>query len=262
MVRFFRQRNRVLGALATPLVFWLFLGSGLDKSFQHAAGEAGAGPGSTGPAVGYLEYFFPGTIVLMVLFTAVFSTISVIEDRREGFLQGVLVAPIPRLALVLGKVLGGSSIAMIQGVVLLLVWPLVTPWPGLALLGQQCLGALAVLLVSALGLTALGLCIAWPMDSTAGFHAVMNLLLVPMWFLSGAVFPIRDTTPLFLRIVMRCNPLTYGQAALAQVLTGGRVDVGAKVAWPTALLLSGAFAALMIALATALVQRRRKDGLA
>jgi ABC-2 type transport system permease protein len=275
MVRFFRQRNRVLGALATPLVFWLFLGSGLDRSFQHAAGLAAgvsgdasgdasggaSGGAGAGRAVGYREYFFPGTVTLMVLFTAVFSTISVIEDRREGFLQGVLVAPIPRLAVVLGKVLGGSSIALIQGAVMLLLWPLVTPWPGLAPMLGQCLGALAVLLVLAVGLTGLGLCLAWPMDSTAGFHAVMNLVLVPMWFLSGAVFPVR-TAPLCLQIVMACIPLTYGQAALTRALTGGRVDVGAAASGPAALLLTGAFAVATVALATVLVRRRRKDGLA
>jgi ABC-2 type transport system permease protein len=253
MVRFFRQRNRVAGALATPVVFWLFLGTGLNRSFQ-AAGGAGA-------AVGYREYFFPGMVVMMVLFTAVFSTISVIEDRREGFLQGVLVAPIPRLALVLGKVLGGASIALIQGAVLLALWPLVEPWPGLAALGQQYLGALAVLAVLGIGLTALGLCLAWPMDSTAGFHAVMNLLLFPMWFLSGAVFPNHSTTPLGLRMVMWLNPLTYGQAALAGVLSGGRVEVGSAVSWPGALAISAGFAVVMLVLATALVRRRRKDGL-
>ena len=87
MVRFFRQRNRVVAAVATPLVFWLLLGFGLDRSFEVAdVGQAGAGEG--GGSVGYLEYFYPGTVVLVLLFTAIFSTISVIEDRREGFSPG------------------------------------------------------------------------------------------------------------------------------------------------------------------------------
>src|SRR5690606_30114401 len=102
LVRFFRQRNRVIGALATPVMFWLMLGSGLNTTFRSATFSDGAASG-----IGYLEFFYPGTVMLMVLFTAIFSTISVIEDRREGFLQAVLVSPSPRLAIVLGKVLGG-----------------------------------------------------------------------------------------------------------------------------------------------------------
>src|SRR6267378_1913870 len=109
MVRFFRQRDRVVGALATPVVFWLLLGLGLGRSFKTTEGH------------GYLEYFYAGTMVMILLFTAIFSTISVIEDRREGFLQGVLVAPIPRWSMVLGKVLGGTAIAMLQGIVFLLL---------------------------------------------------------------------------------------------------------------------------------------------
>ena len=106
IVRFFRQPFRVIGAVATPLIFWALLGSGFNRSFVMAG---------TDNHVGYLEYFFPGTIILVLLFTAIFSTISVIEDRREGFLQAILVAPIPRLAIVLGKVLGGATIASLQG---------------------------------------------------------------------------------------------------------------------------------------------------
>src|SRR5688500_16516645 len=99
MVRFLRQRSRIVGALGSPLIFWLLLGSGVGSSFRSAAGPAS-------PSMDYMEYFFPGTITLVLLFTAIFSTISIIEDRKEGFLQAVLVAPIPRSAFVLGKLLG------------------------------------------------------------------------------------------------------------------------------------------------------------
>src|SRR5579862_5118855 len=112
MVRFFRQRDRVIGALGTPLVFWLLLGSGLGKSFSAPSAPEGHG---------YLEYFFGGTIVLVLLFTAIFSTISIIEDRREGFLQAVLVAPVGRFALVLGKILGGTTLAFVQGLAFLIL---------------------------------------------------------------------------------------------------------------------------------------------
>jgi ABC-2 type transport system permease protein len=224
LVRFFRQRNRVVGALGTPLVFWALLGFGLNETFRLGPNGADAAGG-----VGYLAYFFPGMVLLMVLFTAIFSTISVIEDRREGFLQGVLVSPAPRLAIVLGKVLGGASIATAQGVVLLLLWPLVEQWPGMLTM----LAAVGTLFVLAMGLTGLGLCIAWPMDSTAGFHAVMNLFLMPLWFLSGAVFPVA-TAPVWMRAVMQINPLTYGHAALSRLLHGEAVNEllpAASTAW-------------------------------
>lgn len=245
MVRFFRQRNRVVGALGTPIVFWLVLGSGLDALFRDAG---------TGEAMGYLTYFFTGTLVLILLFTAIFSTISVIEDRREGFLQAVLVAPVPRLAIVLGKVLGGASIATIQGTIFLLLLPTLGAWPGLA----TAAAALGVMFVLAAGLTALGLCIAWPMDSTTGFHAIMNLFLMPMWLLSGALFPVA-TAPLWLATVMYANPLTYGHSALAGVLHGAEAP-GLAVALPAALGVTGAATAAAVVLAAWIVGSRRWSG--
>lgn len=213
--RFFRQRNRVIGAVATPVVFWLLLGLGLNETFRVNPGElSGGAVADAGGDMGYLEFFFPGMVVLMVLFTAIFSTISIIEDRKEGFLQGVLASPTKRWAIVLGKVLGGASIATVQGVVLLAIWCVFFSWPGFLNL----IAATGVMFVVAIGLTGLGLCIAWPMDSTAGFHAIMNLLLMPMWFLCGAVFPVE--TAGLMKWVMYANPLTYGNTTFAWALQG------------------------------------------
>src|SRR5687767_9073453 len=111
LVRFLRQRHRIIGALATPIVFWLLIGGGMNRSFQSDL------PGGEN----YLRYFFPGAVLMILLFTAIFSTISVIEDRREGFLQGVLVAPVSRMSIVLGKVLGGTILAFGQGLVMLVL---------------------------------------------------------------------------------------------------------------------------------------------
>lgn len=272
MVRFLRQRSRVVGALATPLLFWLLLGTGLNKSFTMSAAEvkpittsnlvdaitSESGRQALNQAtrpIGYLEYFFPGTIVMVVLFTAIFSTISVIEDRREGFMQGVLVSPAPRLAIVLGKVLGGASLATMQGVLLMLIWPMVGAWPGLGWM----VGAVALMFVVGVALTALGLCVAWPMDSTAGFHAVMNLVLMPMWFLSGAVFPMTEGTPLPMKALMWCNPLTYGQAAFTSALRGG-AQASVPVSLRVSIGVTAAFTLAIVALATWIVGRPRKDG--
>jgi len=203
LVRFLRQPNRVIGALATPIVFWLLVGGGMGRSFHSAA------PGGDN----YIEYFFPGTILMILLFTAIFSTISIIEDRREGFLQSVLVAPVSRMSIVLGKVLGGTALAFGQGLVFLLLAPTVGIHPTLPAI----LLASAAMFIVSFSLTALGVCIAWRMSSTQGFHAIMNLFLMPMWFLSGALFPPEGARG-GLGWVMRLNPLTYGLSAIRNAL--------------------------------------------
>ena len=239
LVRFVRQPTRIVGALGTPIVFWLVIGAGLDRAFV----VPGAG-GGEGLGVGYMAYFFPGTVLLILLFTAIFSTISTIEDRREGFLQGVLASPAPRSAVVLGKVLGGATLATLQAALFIAAWPLLggwASWEAAALTGL-------VVAVVAVMLTALGLVLAWPMESTAGFHAVMNLVLLPMWLLSGAVFPLA-TAPLPLRVLMLINPLTYGHALLSHLMQGH----ASPAAGPTPALASAvviATAAILLAVTT------------
>ncbi len=123
---------------------------------------------------------------LIVLFTAIFATISIIEDRREGFLQSVLVAPVPRWTIALGKILGGAAIAWVQAIIFLLLAILV----GSVVISWQIGLLLLMLAMAAIGMTALGVFFAWPMESTQGFHAIMNLVLMPLWLLSGAFFPV------------------------------------------------------------------------
>ena len=243
-LRFVRQRSRLLGALGQPVLFWILLGAGLGPSFQPAGLPAG---------VSYATWFFPGTVLLVVLFTAIFTTISVIEDRREGFLQAVLVAPVPRSGIVVGKIAGGAALALGQGVLLLLAAPL-AGWP---LTGAAFVVAAASLGLTALALTALGFCIAWRMESTQGFHVVMNLLLMPMWLLSGAFFPIAGTAG-WLEAIMRVNPLTYGMAALRQALGRGGGPVGQEVPHlAPSLAVMAVF--LLGAMAVAVLQVRRRS---
>jgi ABC-2 type transport system permease protein len=226
---FFRQPSRVAGAIGTPLVFWLFMGSGLAGSFR-LPGAAGSGAG-----VSYLQFFFPGTIALVLLFAAIFSTLSVIEDRHEGFLQGVLVAPVSRGAIVAGKVLGGATLAWLQGVVFLLLAPLA----GIPLTLSSFLESAGVLALLAVSLTAIGFGFAWKVDSVQGFHAVMNVVLLPMWLLSGSFFPLAGA-PLWLGLLMRINPLTYGIAALRGTLSAAPIAIPLAITVAMALL---AFAA-------------------
>jgi ABC-2 type transport system permease protein len=204
LVRFVRDRHRLYGAILQPLLFWLLVGAGLNASFFPAGVNA---------QVTYLEYIYPGTLLLILLFTAIFSTISVVEDRREGFMQSILVAPIPRTSVVLGKVLGGTTLAVLEGLIFLLfAYQLDIP------LSPSSLAAtILFLILLGMALTGLGFTIAWRMESTAGFHAIMNLFLLPMWLLSGAFFPLSGAPP-WLSWLMQINPLTYGMAGLRRVL--------------------------------------------
>ena len=237
IVRFLRQRSRLLGAFAQPLVFWMLLGGGMNASFRPAEGAGGTR---------YVEYFYPGVMVMVLLFTAIFSTISTVEDRRQGFLQGVLVAPVSRAQIVLGQALGATTLAVLQGCLFLALAPLAGISLGVTAIAQ----AVFVMSLVSFALTSLGLIIAWRMESTQGFHAVMNLILMPIWFLSGAVFPVNGV-PQSLAWVMRANPLTYGMAALRRALyAGNAAAVSALPGLAPSVGVTACFAAAAFAVAT------------
>ena len=244
VVRFLRQRNRIIGALATPLVFWLLVGSGFGPSFRNPA--AGADAGS------YLAYFFPGILVLIMLFTAIFSTISVIEDRREGFLQGALVAPLSPAAIPLGKYLGGTVLAVLQA----LVFCVLAPLAGLSLGIHQLALLLPALILVGFAMTGLGFLVAWPMDSTQGFHAIMNVFLMPLWMMSGALFPMPSGTG-WLHLVALLNPVSYGVTAIRGAFSpwvGGGFPSGYIAGLAVTLL----FAAILFGISVSLVARRSR----
>ncbi len=200
VIRFLRQRNRIIGALATPLVFWLLVGSGFGPSFH----SSGASTSET-----YLAYFFPGTIVLIMLFTAIFSTISVIEDRREGFLQGALVAPLSPATIPLGKFLGGTTLAVLQAILFCVLAPLAHIPIGFS----QIILLLPAFVLVGFCMTGLGFLVAWPMDSTQGFHAIMNIFLMPLWMMSGALFPMPAGSG-WLYWVGLLNPVSYSVSSI------------------------------------------------
>jgi ABC-2 type transport system permease protein len=200
LVRFYRQKARVVGVIASPVLFWIVMGSGYGKGFHSGAGEANGD---------YLHFFFPGALVMIVLFTSIFSMMSLIQDRNEGFLLSVLPAPVHRAAIVLGKVLGGGTLAAIQGLLFLIFAPFV----GVHLSAAGLAIAIASTLLTAFALTSLGFAIAWKMDSPQAFHAIINLFLLPLWLLSGSLFPV-STASGWLRWIMLMNPLTYGMDAL------------------------------------------------
>jgi ABC-2 type transport system permease protein len=239
VVRFYRQPARVIGVIASPLLFWVVIGSGFGRSFRsdNPAGQQH-----------YLHYFYPGALIMIVLFTSIFTMMSVIEDRKEGFLLSVLVAPVSRSAIVLGKVLGGTTLSTIQGLIFLAFAPLVGVHIGI---GDLLLVALTVFLVS-FALTALGFAVAWPMDSSQSFHAIINLFLIPLWLLSGALFPLSGASG-WIRFLIRANPLTYGVEALRDLLYPAIPAVFPLASSLATLIL---FAAFMFGLAFVMVNPR------
>lgn len=244
LVRFFREKSRVVVALVQPLIFWLVIGSGMSGTFLLRSASG----------VGYLEYFYPGVVVMVVLFTAIFTTMSVIEDRHSGFLQAVLVAPGSRTAVVLGKCLGASAVALVQSALFILLAPLAgfdagaIAWPALG----------CALALACFTLCAVGFAVAWWLDSTAGYHVVMSVLLLPMWILSGAMFPAPAGG--WIAIVERLNPMSYAVSAVRRALYAGSPPPGTGLSGASALLELGvlaAFGAVALLAAVRLCHRRR-----
>lgn len=216
ITRFLRQRSRLIGALATPVMFWVLFGAGLHDSFQAPDWM----PGS----MSYRAYFVPGITALILMFTAIFSAMSIIEDRHEGFLQGVLVSPVSRTSLVLGKVCGGVVMAVVQALMFVgLGWLMGRVGLAEDLVFDSGIIQIALLTlfmsVVAFGLTSLGFMLAWKIDSIQGFHAIMNIFLMPMWLLSGAFFPAAQSG--VLSWIMKLNPLSYGVAGIRGLLYEG-----------------------------------------
>ncbi len=243
IVRFYRQKARVIGVIVSPLLFWIAFGAGFAHSFTP--GSSGA---SGSAATHSFGYFFPGSVVMIVLFTAIFSMMSLIQDRNEGFLLSVLAAPVSRSAIVLGKVLGGATLAAIQGIIFLVFSPIA----GVHASVGGILLAIAVILMISFELTALGFTIAWPMDSTQAFHAVVNLILIPLWLLSGALFPASGASG-WLHWIMLANPLTYGVDALRNALFPAAAT---EFSLPVNLLVTVGFCLFTFVTSAAIVNRR------
>ena len=201
--RFYRQKARVIGSIAQPLLFLVALGFGFGPIFQKA------GEGS------YLQFLVPGIIAMSILFSSIFSGIEIIWDKQFGFLKETLVAPVSRLRIMIGRTLGGATIAVLQGLLILVISfafgfkisnPLMLPL------------AILFMILTAILFTALGTAIASKLNDMQGFQLLMNLLIMPLFFLSGALFPLKDL-PNAINFIIKINPLTYAVDAIRYFLT-------------------------------------------
>jgi ABC-2 type transport system permease protein len=243
ILRFIREPARIAGSLGGPMLYLFVLGGGLSSSL----GGLSIGAGGGGAPFDFRQFLFPGVLGMTVLFTSVFSAISIVWDREFGFLKEVMVAPISRTAVALGKIAGGSTQAMIQAAVVLALAPAI----GVHLGVGQVFALLGLLLVVAAVLTTLGVVIAARQHSTEGFQFVMQFLVLPMFFLSGALFPLRNL-PTWLSSLSTVDPLTYGVDALRRIALGATLppqllgEVVAHPLWLDLAILGGFGLALLI----------------
>ncbi|QQR91577.1 MAG: ABC transporter permease [Myxococcales bacterium] len=210
LLRFVKEKSRIVGALLQPLLLWGLFGVGMGSVFSA--------PGNN--QMNYMEFFFPGVLVMMLLFSSIFATMSLIEDRHEGLLHSILVAPGSRGAIVLGKSFGASSVAIVQSILFLGLAPLA----GLKLSTIDWPMLFSTLVWGSLLLSFIGFAVAWLLDSTQGYHVIMSVLLIPLWVLSGAMFPV----PAFLiqSKIAFLNPMTFISDHMRRALYGGQMPEG------------------------------------
>ncbi|KIE23337.1 ABC transporter [Streptomyces sp. MUSC 125] len=223
LIRFARNRARILSSFVQPILFLFVLGYGMTSLV-----------GTTG-GFDFKKFVFPGIVAMTVVATAIFSAISIVWDREFGFLREMLVAPVSRTALVVGKTLGGASVATVQGTIMLALAPLIGVRLTVPLVGK----VIGIELLMALTMTAFGVFVASRIQRIEGFSVVMQLLLFPMLFLSGALFPLRGL-PIWLTVITRINPLTYAVDPLRQVVfTAQDMSPAARARFPTGVTLFG-----------------------
>ncbi len=211
-----RERTRIVGMIGQPLFYLLIMGNGIGASMKFS---------TSGGAVDYRLFMYPGVIGMSVLFTSIFSAMSIIWDREFGFLKEVLVAPAPRWAVAAGKILGGATVATLQSAILLLLAPLVGVWWSVPMI----VGVLLLSFLMSCAMTSLGVVVASRMRSMQGFQMIMNFLVMPLFFMSGAIFPIPSGESwVWMRRLMMLDPLSYGVDALRTTVfwTAGKLDSG------------------------------------
>ncbi len=199
--KFVRERSRLVSAIARPLV-WLFLvGAGMSRLVAPVEG------------VSYIQFIFPGILGMTILFSSMFSSISIIWDKEFGFMKEILVAPVSRLSIVVGKALSGTIVSTIQAVIVLALFPLL----GIKLGIWNIMGAIAICLMMSFSISAFGILLATFYESYESFSVIMNFIIMPMFFLSGAMYPVK-LLPAVLKVVAKLNPLTYGIDALKHAI--------------------------------------------
>lgn len=209
LLRFVQERSRLLSSFAMPLLFLVIFGAGFNRTI-----------GTMTPGVDFVQFIFPGIIAMTVLMNSVMSGLSVVWDREFGFLKEILVAPLGRTGIVLGKAVGSATVAVMQGAVMLLLAPLV----GVKVTPLLVVQLMPVLVIISMSLSGLGILVASRMRSQQGFQLIVQLIILPLIFLSGVFFPVNNV-PAWLEVFSKANPLTYGVDAIRQLFLAGSAEV-------------------------------------
>ena len=239
IIRFIRQPMRLASSLAQPLFFWIFLGTGFSEIF--VIDEAG---------MDYREFAYPGIILMLMLFSSIFSTITIIEDRNMGFLQGVIVAPVSRGSIVWGKLIGGTLIALFQ----VLIFLLFIPTTGINLSVLSFIVLLCFCSLIGFGFTGMGFYVAWRSETVASYHAIMSMVFIPMWLLSGALFPSNGVAD-WLVWLMSVNPVTYAMKGLRTVFYTQPIDLLGDVSFMFSLLITVGWALFTVSMSMRSIHR-------
>ncbi|UCE75257.1 MAG: ABC transporter permease [Methanomassiliicoccales archaeon] len=215
MIRYVRSKSRIISSLAMPIIWLALLGTAIGGMVEDSP--------FLPHNMNYIQYIAPGIIGMTILFTSIFSGISIIFDREFGFLKEILVAPVSRLSIVLGKALGGTTTAMIQGMIMFILGILLgVKFSSEFGIGLGFIITVAFMFLIGLSFVSLGIAIASKIESMEGFQMIMSFLVMPMFFLSGALYPI-ETLPDWLKLLTYIDPLTYGIDGLRGSIQGSSV---------------------------------------
>ena len=235
VLRFVSDRARMVSSFMMPLLFLAIFGAGFTRTI-----------GPLAPGVNYIQFMYPGIIAMTVLTNSLFTGISVVADREFGFLKEILVAPIGRSGVVVGKAVGGGGVALLQALVMLVLAPIL----GVHLTPALVLSLIPIVIILSLGLSALGILIASFMQTQQGFQLLVQVLIFPLIFLAGVFFPVNNV-PAWMEAISKVNPLTYGVDAIRQVFLGHSVGLGVTLFGYT--MTMAAEVALIAGLATVLL---------
>jgi ABC-2 type transport system permease protein len=215
LLRFVQERSRLFSSFAMPLIFLVIFGAGFGQLI-----------GAMVPGVDYIQFMYPGIIAMTVLMSSIMSAISVVWDREFGFLKEILVSPLGRNSIMLGKAVGGAAVAVLQGIVMLILAPIL----GVSLSFTMVIGLVLVIIIVSMSLSGLGLLVASRMKSQQGFQVVIQLIIMPLIFLAGVFYPVNNV-PAWMGFISKVNPLTYGVDAIRQLFLGseGAATLGVTV---------------------------------
>lgn len=207
LLRFVSERSRLIASFTMPLLFLIIFGAGFNRII-----------GTMTPGVDFIKFMYPGIIAMTVLMNSIMSGLSVVWDREYGFLKEILVAPLGRSGIVLGKAAGSAAVAIMQGIIMLVL----APFLGVSLSPLLVIKVILILVVISISLSGLGILIASRMRSQQGFQLMMQIIIMPMMFLSGVFFPVNNV-PTWMEVISKINPLTYGVDAIRQIFLGPEI---------------------------------------